>query len=83
VVTDEDFLADALHDARRLADQLINLTVTFAGEAGATAPAIGRALGGISGSAVRKKYLKVVDSRPGPNRPAHTETGRDEWSVDW
>jgi hypothetical protein len=73
----------ALHDVRQLADGLINVTVTAAGETGAAAPAIGTALGGITGSAVRKKYPSAVDSRPGPNRPARAETGRAEWRVDW
>lgn len=76
-------LLAALHDVRRLADELIKITVTVAGETGAAAPAIGTALGGITGSAVRKKYPNAVDSRPGPNRPARAATGRGHLAAPW
>jgi len=72
----------ALHDLKQMAEELIELTVTVAGETGAAAPELGGALGGVSGSAVRKRFPGAVVSRPGrpgADRASWTDTGRDAW----
>jgi hypothetical protein len=72
----------ALHDLKEMVEQMIALTVTVAGETGAPAPALGDALGGVSGSAVRKRFPGAVTSRPGrpgADRASWTDTGRDAW----
>jgi hypothetical protein len=75
----------ALHDLKEMVEQLIELTVTVAGETGAAAPTLGDALGGVSGSAVRKRFRGAVGSRPGrpgADRASWTDTGRDVWSAE-
>lgn len=72
----------ALHDLKAMVEELIELTVTVAGETGAAAPELGEALGGVSGSAVRKRFPGAVASRPGrpgADRANWTDTGRDAW----
>ncbi|MFC9250659.1 hypothetical protein [Amycolatopsis thailandensis] len=73
----------ALHDVQTSAEGLIDMTVAVAGETGATAPAIGQALG-VTGAAVRKKkkWSDTLDSRPGPKRPARAASGRETWVWD-
>ena len=70
----------ALREVRDLAEQLIQVTVTVAGENGAGGELIGRALG-VTRSAVRKRWPEVVAGSPGPRRAAFTTSRCDEWTV--
>jgi hypothetical protein len=64
---------------RDLAEELITITVTVAGETGAGGEAIGDALG-VSRSTVRKRWPAAVAGAPGPRRAAFTTSGSEFWS---
>lgn len=76
-------LLGALHDISRTSAELTDMLIALAGDAGATGPAIGRALGGISGSAVRKRWPNVVNPRPGPNPARRVPSIDPSTSIDW
>jgi hypothetical protein len=68
----------ALREVRDLAQQLIDMTVTVAGTAGAGGQAIGEALN-VTRSAVRQRYPEAVAGRPGPRSAVPTMYGRTDW----
>jgi hypothetical protein len=69
----------ALREVSDLAEQLITVTVTVAGETGAGGALIGEALG-VTRSAVRKRWPDVVAGSPGPRRATFTTAHSDEWT---
>ena len=71
----------ALRDVRDMAEKLIAMTVTVAGDTGASGELIGAALG-VTRSGVRKAYPDAVMGSPGPKRPKATLRGRETWARD-
>jgi hypothetical protein len=69
----------ALREVGDLAEQLIEVTVTVAGENGAGGELIGEALG-VTRGAVRKRWPDVVAGSPGPRRATFTTAHSDEWT---